>query len=71
MTNREFVLKAVRQMPATASYQEILRKLDELLLAESIRRSLRHVGKGVPAAAVLKLVEGWVRDVKRKKRTRK
>ncbi len=71
MTNREFVLKAVRRMPAKASFQKILRDLDELLLAESIQRSLNRHGKGVPAEDMPKLLKSWIREVKHDKRARK
>jgi hypothetical protein len=72
MTNRDFVLKAVKRMPANASFQKIILDLDELLLAESIKRVLaKPRGKGVPIEEVPKLIEGWVRDAKRKKRVRK
>ena len=70
MTNRDFVLKAVKRMRANASFQEILRELDELLLAESIQRGLNQIkrGKGIPAEEVPKLLKGWIREAKRKKR---
>ncbi|HEX3855823.1 MAG TPA: hypothetical protein VHY30_00830 [Verrucomicrobiae bacterium] len=73
MTNRDFVLKAVKRMRANASFQEILRELDELLLAESIQRSLNQIkrGKGIPAGEVPKLIDGWIRDAKQKKRAHK
>jgi len=73
MTNRDFVLKAVKQMPANASFQKIILDLDELLLAESIQRGLNQNkrGKGIPAEEVPKLIEGWIRDAKKKKRARK
>jgi len=73
MTNRDFVLKAVKRMPKNASFQTILRELDELLLAESIQRSLiqNKQGKGIPAEEVPKLLKKWIREAKQKKRTRK
>ena len=74
MTNRDFVLKAVRRMPANASFQKILHDLDEVLLSESIQRSLNLIkqGQGIPAEEVPKLIEGWTRDARRnKKRSRK
>ena len=73
MNNRGFVLKAVKRMPANASFQKILRELDELLLAESIKRALAESkrGKGIPAEEVPKLLKVWIRDAKRKKRVRK
>jgi hypothetical protein len=71
MTNREFVLKAVKRMPANASFQKILHDLDELLLAESIQRSLNRNGKGIPAEEMPKLLKSWIRDVKHNKRARK
>ena len=73
MNNRGFVLKAVKRMPANASFQEILRELDELLLVESIQRGLNQLerGKGIPTEEVPKLMEGWIRDAKKKKRARK
>jgi len=60
-------------MPADASFQKLLRELDELLLTESIRRSLNQIkqGKGVPVEEVPKLIEGWIQDAKKKKRVRK
>jgi hypothetical protein len=73
MTNRDFVLEAVKKMPANASFQTILRELDELLLTESIERSLKQnkQGKGVPAEEVPKLLEKWMRVARRKKRVYK
>jgi hypothetical protein len=72
MSNREFVLKAVKRMPANASFQKIILDLDELLLAESIKRTLANPrGKGVPAEKMPKLLKSWIRDAKRKKRVRK
>ena len=72
MTNRDFVLKAVKQMPANASFQKIILDLDELLLAESIKQTLANPrGKGVPAEKIPKLLKSWIRDAKRKKRVRK
>ena len=73
MNNRDFVLKAVKRMRANASFQEILRELDELLLAESIQRGLNQIkqGKGIPAEEVPKLLKGWIREAKRKKCVRK
>ena len=73
MSNRDFVLKAVKRMPAQASFQKILRELDELLLAESIKRALAESkrGRGVPAEEMPKLLKGWIRDAKQKKRVRK
>jgi len=67
MTNRDFVLRAVKRLPANASFQKILCELDELLLAESIQRSLNQRGRGVPAEEMPKLLEGWIRDAKKKK----
>jgi hypothetical protein len=72
MTNREFVLKAVKRMPAKASFQTFLRELDELLLAESVKRALvrsERGDKGVPAEEVRKLLKGWIRDAKQKTRS--
>jgi hypothetical protein len=70
MTNREFVLKAVKRMPANASFQKILRDLDEFLLTESIQRSLNQIkqGEGIPAEEMPKLLKSWIRDAKHKKR---
>ena len=54
MTNRDFVLTAVKRMPANASFQKILLDLDELLLIESIQRALKQDrrGKEIPAEEV-------------------
>jgi hypothetical protein len=69
MNNRDFVLKAVKRMPANASFQKIILDLDELLLAESIKRTLANPQrKGIPAEEVPKLLKGWIREAKRKKR---
>ena len=53
-------------MPATASFQTILRELDELLLAESVQRALAQnkTGRGIPAEQVKELQEGWIRESK-------
>lgn len=71
MTNRDFVLQAVRRMPANASFQTILRELDELLLGESVERALKQnrAGRGMPAEEVSKLLNKWIREVKQAKRT--
>ena len=60
-------------MPANTSFQKILCKLDEVLLAESIQRSLNQVkqGKGIPAEKVTRLLKGWIREAKQKKRVRR
>lgn len=73
MTNRDFALQAVKRMPANASFQKILRELDEVLLAESIQRSLNQdkQGKGIPAEKIPKLLKGWIREARQKKRVRK
>ena len=74
MNNRDFVLQAVKRMPANASLQTILRELHEHLLAESVKRALarsEHGDKGVPAEEVRKLLEGWIRDAKPKARARR
>jgi hypothetical protein len=70
MTNRDFVLKAVKRMPTNASFQKILLDLDELLLIESIQRALKQNrrGKEIPAEEVPKLLKGWIREAKQKKR---
>jgi hypothetical protein len=71
MNNRDFVLKAVKRIPANTSFQKIILDLDELLLAETIKRTLlKPRGKGVPAEEMPKLLQGWIRDAK-KKRARK
>lgn len=73
-TNRDYVLKAVKRMPANASFQTILRELDELLLAESVKRALVRSDrgdKGFPAERVKKLLKGWIRDAKPKVRARR
>ena len=73
MNNRDFVLQAVKRMPATASFQTILRELDELLLAESVQRALAQnkTGRGIPAEQVKELQEGWIRESKPKRRARR
>lgn len=56
-------------MPTNASFQKILLDLDELLI-ESIQRALKQDrrGKEIPAEEVPKLLKGWIREAKRKKR---
>ena len=71
MNCKEFVLKAVKRMPAVASFQEILFELDELCLVESIRRRMNKKTKGVPAEEVPKLIENWIREVESKTSVRK
>ncbi|MCU0784015.1 MAG: hypothetical protein MUF81_08205 [Verrucomicrobia bacterium] len=73
MSNREFVLKAVRRMSANASFQKILRELDEVLLVESVKRALANSergARGVPAGEVRKRIKKWIRDAKPKSRSR-
>jgi len=72
MNNRDFVLQAVKRMPANASFQEIILSLDKLLLTEPIKQNLaKPLRKGVPAEEMPKLIRGWVRGAKRKSRTHK
>jgi hypothetical protein len=73
MNNREFVLQAVMRMPANASFQQVLRELDAVLLAESVKRSLangKRGANGIPAKEVHKRIKEWVRQAKSNSRSR-
>jgi hypothetical protein len=59
MSDRQLILKAVQEMPETASFQEIV---DELLLMDTVQERLKKnpKGKGVPAEELLRQVSSWV-----------
>lgn len=59
MTDREFVLEAVQELPDSLSVREIV---DELLMMETVRERLAKnpQGKGVPAEKLLGQVSTWV-----------
>jgi hypothetical protein len=71
MKDRAFILKVVKQMPVTASFEKIMRKLDELWLTESINRSLNQAGTGTPHEDMPKLLKGWLRELKKKRTVQK
>lgn len=58
MSDRQLVLEAVQEMPATASLREIV---DELLLLDEVKKRLKANprGKGVPAEELLQQVSSW------------
>ena len=59
MSDRQLILQAVEEMPAEASFAEIL---DELLLLGTVKQRLAEVdrGDGVPHEQVAKLIEQWI-----------
>jgi hypothetical protein len=73
MKDRALILKAVKQMPVTASFEKIMRELDKLWLTESIKRSLSRIkpGTGTPHEDMPKLLKGWLRGLKKKRIVRK
>jgi hypothetical protein len=73
MKDRTFILRAVKRMPANASFEKIMRELDELWLAESINHSLSRVkpGTGTRHEDMPKMLDGWLRELKKEKSTRK
>ncbi|HTR41019.1 MAG TPA: hypothetical protein VMH87_05340 [Pseudomonadales bacterium] len=60
MSDRELVLDAVQEMPATASLHEIV---DELLLLDEVKKRLakskRNEG-GVSHEEVTKMLDSWI-----------
>jgi predicted transcriptional regulator len=58
MSDRQLVLEAVRQMPARASFDEIL---DEIALLASVNRGLAQAerGEGVPHEEAVKRFRTW------------
>jgi hypothetical protein len=59
MSDREFVLDAVQELPDNLSFREIV---DELMLMDTLRERLEKnpTGKGVPAEELLRQVSSWV-----------
>jgi hypothetical protein len=59
MSDRELILDAVKSMPDTASFREIV---DELLLVAEVRKRLEQnpTGNGVPADELLQQVSSWI-----------
>lgn len=59
MSDRDLVLDAVKDMPATATMEQIV---DELLLLDVVKKRLAQNprGKGVPAEELLAQVSSWV-----------
>ena len=59
MSDRELVLDAVQEMPATASLHEIV---EELALLASVKIGLEQSerGEGVPHEQVVKLLDTWI-----------
>jgi hypothetical protein len=59
MSDREFVLEAVQEMPATASLREIA---DELQIMATVRERIEQNpgAKGVSAEDLLRQVSSWV-----------
>jgi hypothetical protein len=73
MKDRALILKTVKRMPVTASFEKIMHELDELWLTESIKRSLNRIkpGTGTPHEDMLKLLKGWLRELKKKRTVHK
>ena len=60
MSDREFVLDAVQEMPETASLREIV---DELLLLDEVKKRLAKSERGepgVPHAEAVKRLDSWI-----------
>jgi hypothetical protein len=59
MNDREFVLSVVREMPETASLQEIVDEL-QMMAALRERTEKNPRGRGVAAKELLQQVSSWV-----------
>ena len=60
MSDRELVLDAVQEMPATASLHEIV---DELRLLDEVKKRLaksERGERGVPHEDVVKMLDSWI-----------
>ena len=60
MSDRELVLDAVQEMPATASLHEIV---DELRLLDDVKKRLaksERGERGVPHEDVVKMLDSWI-----------
>ena len=61
MSDRQFILEAVQQMPEEASTEEIL---SEIAMLASIQRGREQIkrGEGVPHSEVVKRFNSWITE---------
>ena len=60
MSDRQFILDAVQEMPETSSFQQIV---DELRLLDEVKKRLaksERGERGVPHEEAVKMLDSWI-----------